>query len=178
MVLPDVRAWDEPAAAWMERAADGEAAEGAGGARERAEVGRVTLGNLARSRPAEGDVRVDRTSGAALANPFEMARGRGRAEVCQACDEVVGEAAEGAVARAAQRRGWAMEPQWHAADTAEAAEGRRQAIEACARRVAAGYDVRLMCWCYPRQCHAEGLAVRVMGRARALQAEARGKRRR
>ena len=88
MVLPDVRAWDEPAAAWMERAAEGEAPEGAGGARERAGMGRVTLGNLARSRPAEGDVRVDRTSGAALANPFEMARGRGRAEVCQACDEV------------------------------------------------------------------------------------------
>ena len=76
--------------------------------------------------------------------------------------------------RVATARGWRAEglEEW---DSQEAVRARREAVEACARRVVAGHDVRLMCHCYPRRCHAQGLAAWVMRVAEGL---ARQKRRR
>ena len=57
--------------------------------------------------------------------------------------------------------------------------GRLDAIEALATRVAAGQDVRLLCWCFPCACHGDTIAALVRARALELHAQQRqGKRRR
>ena len=140
-------------------------------------MGRVMLGNLKRQRESPIDVRVDRSSESPLGNPFDVRAGRSRDAVCEACDEAFEEGQPGAVRRAAERRGWACAG-LEAWDSEAAVRARRDATEACARRVAAGHDVRLMCHCYPRRCHAQDLARRIVAVAERLQGEARRKRRR
>ena len=44
---------------------------------------------------------------------------------------------------------------------ADVHERRAEALMALAQRVAGGNDVRLLCWCYPRRCHAMGIAFQV-----------------
>ena len=41
-------------------------------------------------------------------------------------------------------------------------------LEALALRVATGHDVRLMCWCTPRECRADAIAASVRACAPAF----------
>ena len=53
---------------------------------------------------------------------------------------------------------------------------RLDALDAVAARLAQGRDVHLLCWCYPRRCHADGIRRVAMERAQAR--VQRGKRKR
>lgn len=174
--LPDVAAWDAPADEWMRAAAARtvgrpQAGDGEG-------LGRVLLGHTGKSIPVPGmDVAIDRASGSVLANPFEIGvvRSATRNAVCAACAKAM-RGGHDAVRAEAARRQWPEPAARFIGPRAQ--EARMAAIEACARRVEAGQDVRLMCACYPRRCHGQDVADMVMERARELRAARVGKRRR
>ena len=173
-VIPPFAAWDRPAAEWVDLAVarGGEAAPAA------ARPGRVAIGNIRfRGKPRPGDVRVDRRSASPLQNCFAM-RGASRAQVCDAfgsllCAPCEDDDAPQRIARAARMPARALEAE---ACASGAQAGRLEALETLARRVATGEDVRLLCWCWPRQCHATEIAVRVRERAEELGARARRRR--
>ena len=55
-------------------------------------------------------------------------------------------------------------------------DARGEAVRAIGRRVAAGHDVRLLCWCYPRACHADGIADMAREHAKLMRAQGARKR--
>ena len=187
--LPDVRAFWEPASTWLDEAATLSGLD----VDPKAPMGRVLIGNMAKQRSRDGDIKIDRTSKSPLANPFAIREGiASRDEVCEACDEVFSAAGSSARApddpsawqaaahaehSAASRRGWAPTYQGDA-------QARIEALRAIAQRVANGHDVRLMCHCFPKRCHGESVAREVYELATAIRSEAasrearlRGKRR-
>ena len=93
--------------------------------------------------------------------------------VCDACDAVMRSDAPDAIECAERRFGVRAHPGWRGAAMQRQ---RQEAIGALAQRVAAGYNVRLLCWCKPARCHCDALAVLVRERASALRRV--GKRRR
>ena len=108
-----------------------------------------------------------------LANPFPMVGEASRGAVCDACDEVMRSASPDAVERAERKYGLAAHRRWRGASMQHQ---RQAAIDALARRLAAGHDVRLLCWCKPARCHCDALAVLLRERVEALRCA--GKRRR
>ncbi len=173
--IPPFEAWDQPASAWLDRAEAGVEAEAAAARRAGERRGQVAVANLrCCGPPREGDVRVDWSpAGAeALANPFLMRGGAGRVAACQACDEVMEATDAGAVRRVAHARGLECVEELEELPQEE----RREALDALARRVARGMDVRLLCWCYPLRCHADGIARVVRARAEEIRQRAARKR--
>ena len=170
--LPDIAAWDEPADRWMQQAMPAAAAAGQS-SHEQPRMGFVLLGNMKRQRPCAYDIKIDRTT--ALGNPFpiDCSGTATRDEVCEACDEVMSDPSQDAVQRAAAKRGW---PPPSEANPGEAASARQRAIEACAQRVAQGYTIRLMCHCYPRRCHGEGLSKIIYQKAMMIKKEKKRRR--
>jgi hypothetical protein len=181
LILPDVAAWDDHAGAWMDRAEAGASLMGEPPAERSARhaVGRVLVAHL-RQRARDEDVRVDRTSGSPMGNPFPVGftAGASREAVCAACEAVLRADEPGALEREASARQWPLPAGATEWESAVARRGRAEWLEACAGRVLAGRDVRLMCHCYPRRCHAEGLAALIRERAAVRWAERLGKRRR
>lgn len=192
VILPDIAAWDEPADKWMQRAV-----EAAGPDPERqmrpGAIGRVLIGHVAKSRHLDNAIRIDRSSGAALGDPFPIRSGVTREGVCEACSEVIEdtmalaandedeealERAASAVQRAAASRGWALTEEQQEADQELAARARAGHINGIATRLVAGADVQLLCWCYPRRCHGQDVAKACYARARQLSFEARPRRKR
>ena len=96
-----------------------------------------------------------------------------RGAVCDACDEVMRSASPDAVERAERKYGLAAHRRWRGAGMQRQ---RQEAIDALAQRLAAGHDVRLLCWCKPARCHCDALAVLLRERVEALRCA--GKRRR
>ena len=62
------------------------------------------------------------------------------------------------------------------ADAENAQAERLEALDSIARRVAAGSDVRILCWCYPKRCHADDIAAIVRARASELWSRSQRKR--
>ena len=62
------------------------------------------------------------------------------------------------------------------ADAPEKQSARLVALEAIAQRLAAGHDVRLMCWCAPARCHGHDIARVARVRAVAILRERAPKR--
>ena len=91
---------------------------------------------------------------------------------CQACDEVMAATDVSAVRRVAHAR--RVECVEELAEFPH--EERREALDALARRLAHGMDVRLLCWCYPLRCHADGIARVVRARAEEIRQRAARKR--
>ena len=123
----------------------------------------VSVGNLsakgpaARPPPGVQDLRVDRQT--ACGNPFPMgADGRDerlRDAVCFAFDEFLKDpigADLDAIAAKYQLRvdGRFRKP--------AARQGLADALDAAEARLRAGESLRLMCWCFPKRCHADGIA--------------------
>ena len=66
----------------------------------------MLVGNVGRQHVSPIDVRVDRSSGSSLGNPFVLGQSRSRWAVCEACDEAFAAEQPGAVGRVAASRGW------------------------------------------------------------------------
>jgi hypothetical protein len=78
--------------------------------------------------------------------------------VCDACRDVIAAPLRANVAQIGARHGLAVDGRFNAVDS----NGKRQAaLEALASKVSSGCDVRLMCWCAPKRCHADAIAERV-----------------
>jgi hypothetical protein len=111
-----------------------------------------------------GDVNVRRGKGP-LGNPFPLAPGASRSAVCSAFARLLTGEDRAHVAR--DREGPALPVYTDLASPAANAR-RQRAIEDLARVVANGGRIRLMCVCFPRQCHAMLIAKHVRARAEAL----------
>ena len=114
-------------------------------------------------------VRVDRSSGSALGNPYAMTYDSGaeeRAVVCAAYDELLHvtmgggpgrpEETADAVSSIGRKHGWKGRPRkwdW---------EGARREMRRLARLRGIGAHIRLECHCWPRECHAERIACALM----------------
>ena len=138
----------------------------------------VSVGNLRYAgQPRDGDIHAVRgpleRRAEPLANPFPMVGEASRGAVCDACDEVMRSASPDAVERAERKYGLAAHRRWRGASMQHQ---RQAAIDALAQRLAAGHDVRLLCWCKPARCHCDALAVLLRERVEALRCA--GKRRR
>jgi len=129
----------------------------------RSMVGHIRVGNLNSRGPAGEpppgvvDVRVDRQT--PLGNPFRMGSDGHdesyRAAVCNACEELLSDPLHADVDAIAARHGV---PGVDARFKGEHA--RRALFDALAeleRRLRGGERVRLMCWCRPKRCHADGI---------------------
>ena len=131
----------------------------------------VSVGNLsakgpaARPPPGVQDLRVDRQT--ACGNPFPMgADGRDerlRDAVCFAFDEFLKDpigADLDAIAAKYQLRvdGRFRKP--------AARQGLADALDAAEARLRVGESLRLMCWCFPKRCHADGIAQTLCRRLR------------
>ena len=164
-IFPPFPAWDAPASVWLKAAQ--ETARPPPMAR-----GAITVANHRHASPREGDIAVDRAHDSALRNVFTMRSETERAAVCEAFRELC-ESGDGAdAAEVAARRGLApvRDGGCQAARLAQ--------IEAVAQRMATGLDTRLVCWCAPRRCHADDIALMAVARADEILKLRRGKRRR
>jgi hypothetical protein len=168
LAFPPFEAWDRPPRVWLDAALD------VSRSTHPLSCGTVSIGNLRVAAARDGDFRVDRNTGSPLGNPFAMRSEAGRELVCDLCDQVMASDEPLLVSSLAQRHGVPVSPGYGP----EAHQARRNAIEALAMRVAAGADVRLMCHCFPRRCHAHGIARLVRTRAAALFASAASSRKR
>ncbi len=123
-------------------------------------------------------MRVDRSDGSALGNPFKMGQGASRHGVCRAATELFGAAMRPTARESAAgvARDFKLPAECVVCEPTDAQARRREAIEAIGRRLAAGEDVRLMCWCFPRECHATTVAALAIEHADALRARAARKR--
>ena len=173
-VSPPFAAWDQPAAAWMDDAV----ARGGSPPTVAARAGRCGVGHARFARGRDGETRVDRKSGSPLGNPIRIGKGVTRAQACEAAAAILraprdDDGAPHRIARSMRLPadsvcGECTEPGSQAA--------RLDALDAVATRLAQGRDVHLLCWCYPRQCHADGIRRAAIERAEAR--VARVKRRR
>ena len=170
MLFPPFEAWDKPPAEWIARAMERRPER-----RQAGVIGQVSIANLRFTKPGPGDIRCDRASEAILGNPF-LTRGEvARDDVCDACDEVMACAAPDATERAARSRNLLVAEGYGGG---EMSARRGEAVEAIVSRLTAGESVRLLCWCYPRRCHVEGIARIARQRAAARMADERPKKRR
>ena len=136
------------------------------------------MANLRGAHGSSDDLRVDRSAGSAMGNPFLMAQGAGARERAR----VVGAFAE-LMAAGPGGQAWMVAAAWGLrvateADPCAAQAARLATLEGVAQKAAAGRDVRLLCWCHPRACHADVIAGMAAARAAALMSARRGKRRR
>ena len=117
--------------------------------------------------PAYTPVRVDRTVGSMLGNPYVLrwgAQGEQRDAVCNAyedlfCESIAfgidGVLPAARVAEIGARYGYTDAPRpWNSGAAARAFYRLRE-------RVRGGERIALMCHCAPRRCHAESLASRM-----------------
>ena len=120
----------------------------------------LIVGNLSKkgAKPPPGvtDVRVDRQT--AFGNPFPMGGDghdeRFRDAVCEACEEVMREPESANVDAIAAKYGLRVDSRFKEASSRRALSDAMSALEA---RVRAGESLRLMCWCHPKRCHADGI---------------------
>ena len=87
-----------------------------------------------------------------------------RDAVCQACDVLFSAGESGDSAEIAISNGWPEPIEFGP----HPAQSRVEAIDALANRIICGHDVRLMCWCYPKRCHAEVVTKLVKERVKCL----------
>ena len=181
LVLPPFPAWDESPAFWMDRGvavAEGAAraaelheqvgAEGASralppspaAAAPSSALGHITLANHRHCMPCEGDVAIDRTHEAPLANPWPIGS-HGPHVVCEAFEALMrcGRDAPELAVRSVSRDFGLPAP--YEERPAAAQQARIEALDALVGRVRRGMGVRLVCWCYPRRCHGEDIRRRV-----------------
>jgi hypothetical protein len=105
-------------------------------------------------------------------------QGPSRDEVCRAFDSLLqaSPADDGAASRIAAAMGFSDRALAQGAGDVGAQAARCEAVEALAQRIAQGQDVRLLCWCFPKACHADLIASCVRRRAGELSARVRRKR--
>ena len=186
LTLPPFAAWEAPMDYWVSEGVSEVQVPGAGPSAivpapsVAVVVGSVSVSNIRWATQREGDVRVDRTSGSVLGNPFRMhaTPAAHRVAVCEAAAELIRGVrafAPTAVADVAAER--CLECA-EGLDEPGLQEARREAVESLAIRLAAGHDLRLLCWCAPARCHADDIAHVVRARASAIHRAAAGKRRR
>ncbi|KAL1512076.1 hypothetical protein AB1Y20_005348 [Prymnesium parvum] len=140
---------------------EGEAAGERAAAARAVRSGSLSVGCLKRGGgqpPLEGvaDVRVDRQT--PLGNPFPM-RADGRDEslrdaVCDACEALMRAPLDANVDAIAAQYGLRVDQRFKKPGAAQALEDSLRALEA---RLRAGESLRLMCWCHPKRCHADGI---------------------
>ena len=118
-------------------------------------------------------MRVDRQSD--LGNPFPMGADghdeRFRDAVCEACEEVVREPECANVDAIAAKYGLRVDSRFKGASSRRAFSDALDALEA---RVRAGESLRLMCWCHPKRCHADGIIKVLRARLSTPAAKATG----
>jgi hypothetical protein len=134
---------------------------------------RLCVGNLSRGRAGSGpapqgftDVRVDRQT--ALGNPFPMGEdGHDEAfrdAVCEACDELLAAPTSADVDSIAARHGLRVDGRFRRRGADDPQAALAAALEALEARVRAGESLRLLCWCHPKRCHADGIAATLQRR--------------
>ena len=99
--------------------------------------------------------------------------------MCEACNEVMRSEGPDAVEHAERKYGLVAHRRWRGADMQRQRRDAIDALELLVRRLAglaAGHDVRLLCWCKPARCHCDALAVLLRERVVAMRCA--GKRRR
>jgi len=129
-------------------------------------IGSIAIGNLRTAVPRPGDVSITRGSGSPLANPFPIGPTSTRSQVCTAYEALFryvapGTYSTGIAAGSCQRL------------LGPSAGIRREAeLLTLARQVARAEPLRLLCACYPRQCHATTVARLIREKAHELRTQA------
>ena len=121
----------------------------------------MAFANLRFTRPsASGDVCVDRASGSAMGNPFRTIPGVSRDAACDAFRLLLRAPSADDAAPVRIAAEMELPPQCVSCDMCAPGTqaARIEAVAALGRRIASGQDVRLLCWCFPRRCHAECIA--------------------
>jgi hypothetical protein len=113
-------------------------------------------------RPSDVDVRRGKGP---LGNPFPLAPSASRSAVCSAFARVLKGEDPAHIAR--DREGPAL-PIYKKLVNPAANARRERAIEDLARVAPSGGRIRLICVCFPKQCHAMSIAKHVRARAEAL----------
>mmetsp|Transcript_29466 Transcript_29466/g.93809 ORF Transcript_29466/g.93809 Transcript_29466/m.93809 type:complete len:211 (+) Transcript_29466:386-1018(+) len=133
-------------------------------------LGSIAVAHVRCVQRRHGDVDARRGRGP-LGNPFPLAPGASRPTVCDAFARVLRGEDPAHVAR--DRPGPPLP--FYAELAGPAARDRRErALEDLARTVAQGGRIRLLCVCFPKQCHAMSIAVHVRARAHQLAAPRTG----
>jgi len=127
----------------------------------------ITVGNLGTKGrappPGTFDLRVDRQT--AFGNPFPMgADERLRAAVCDACEELLEDPIGADLDAIAAKYQLCIDERFRGpAARSQLAD----ALGEAEARLRAGVSLRLMCWCSPKRCHADGIARVLRRRLRA-----------
>ncbi|KOO34225.1 hypothetical protein Ctob_015819 [Chrysochromulina tobinii] len=113
-----------------------------------------TKGRAALPPPGTLDLRVDRMT--AFGNPFPMgADERLRDAVCDACEELLEDPIGADLGAIAAKYQLCVDERF------SDPTARSQLLDALGEaeaRLRAGESLRLMCWCFPKRCHADGIA--------------------
>jgi len=127
------RYWDRYAVYHIQPRQSGHSREKGERMTDIASVGGITIGNLRNRERSAGAVpiRVDRTSGSPLGNPFHMQSESQRDEVCNRYAD------------------------WFHGEIRKGNEKVLDELQRILNLVKQGKDVELLCWCAPRKCHAE-----------------------
>ena len=122
-------------------------------------------GATARAPTGVQDLRVDRQT--AFGNPFPMgADGHDEAfrdAVCDACEDLLEDPLSADVDAIAAKYGLRVDGRFR---NAAARHALADALGAAEARLRTGESLRLMCWCFPKRCHAEGIAQSLRNRLR------------
>ena len=140
--------------------------------------GRCGVGHARFARGRDGETRVDRNSGSPLGNPIRIGGGVTRAQACEAAAALLRAPRDDddAPHRIARRMNLPADSVCGECTEPGSQAARLDALDAVATRLAQGRDVHLLCWCYPRRCHADDIRRAAIERAEAR--VARVKRRR
>jgi hypothetical protein len=116
----------------------------------------ISVGNLGTKGrappPGTFDLRVDRQT--AFGNPFPMgADERLRAAVCDACEELLEDPIGADLDAIAAKYQLCIDERFR--DPAARSQ-LSDALGKAEARLRAGESLRLMCWCFPKRCHADG----------------------
>ena len=122
-------------------------------------------GPAARPPPGVQDLRVDRQT--AFGNPFPMgADGHDehfRDAVCNACEELLEDPLGANLDAIAAKHQLRVDGRFR---NPAARQELSDALGAAEARLRAGESLRLMCWCFPKRCHADGIAQTLCRRLR------------
>jgi hypothetical protein len=118
----------------------------------------ISVGNLGTKGrappPGTFDLRVDRQT--AFGNPFPMgADERLRATVCDACEELLEDPIGADLDAIAAKYRLCIDERFRGPG---ARSQLSDALGEAEARLRAGESLRLMCWCSPKRCHADGIA--------------------
>ena len=121
---------------------------------------------------------MDRNSGSPLGNPIRIGGGVTRAQACGAAAALLRAPRDDDddPHRIARRMNLPADSVCGECTEHGSQAARLDALDAVATRLAQGREVHLLCWCYPRRCHADDIRRAAIERAEAR--VARVKRRR